>query len=84
VCVDAEGGVGFAVSESALDVDEVVVECDQHAGVAVAEIVQGRSWCWEATEEVAAVHAQRQRRRRNRCRSSGGTSPRARWGRCSL
>ena len=40
VCVDAEGGVGFAVSESALDVDEVVVECDQHAGVAVAKIVQ--------------------------------------------
>jgi hypothetical protein len=42
VCVDAEGGVGFAVSESALDVDEVVVECDQHARVTVAEVVQRR------------------------------------------
>src|SRR4051794_890949 len=39
--VDAEGGVGFAVAESALDVDEVFVECDQHAGVAVAEVMQG-------------------------------------------
>ena len=30
VGVDAEGGVGFAVAEAALDVDEVVAECDQH------------------------------------------------------
>ena len=42
VGVDAQGGVGFAVAEAVLDVDEVVVECDQHAGVAVAEVVQGR------------------------------------------
>ena len=42
VGVDAEGGVGLSVSEPALDVDERDVERDQHAGVAVAEVVQGR------------------------------------------
>jgi hypothetical protein len=41
VGVDAEGGVGFAVSESVLDVSEGGVEGDQHGGVAVAEVVQG-------------------------------------------
>ena len=41
VGVDAEGGVGFAVAEAPLDVDEVVAERDQHRGVAVAEVVQG-------------------------------------------
>lgn len=47
VGVDLEGGVGFAVSEAALDVDEAVVEGDQHAGVAVPEVVQGRVGCRE-------------------------------------
>jgi hypothetical protein len=28
-----------------LDVDEVVVEGKQHAGVAVPQVVQGRVWC---------------------------------------
>jgi hypothetical protein len=42
VGVDLEGGVGFAVTEAALDVNEVVVEGDQHAGVAVPQVVQGR------------------------------------------
>ena len=40
VGVDAQGGVGFAVVESALDVDEGVAEGDQHRGVAVAEVMQ--------------------------------------------
>jgi hypothetical protein len=44
VGVDAEGGVGFAMPEAMLDVDEAVVERDQHAGVAVAEVVQGGIW----------------------------------------
>jgi hypothetical protein len=47
VGVDAKCGVGFSVSESALDVNEVVVECDQHAGVTVAEVVKGGFWCRE-------------------------------------
>lgn len=47
VGVNLEGGVGFAVSEAALDVDEAVVEGDQHAGVAVPEVVQGRVGCRE-------------------------------------
>src|SRR6266540_3560133 len=42
VGVDAEGGVGLAVPEPALDVDDGDVERDQHAGVAVPEVVQGR------------------------------------------
>src|SRR6266540_1090641 len=42
VGVEAEGGVGFPVAEPALDVDDGDVERDQHAGVAVAEVVQGR------------------------------------------
>lgn len=41
VRADAERGVGFAVSEAPLNVDEVVVEGDQHAGVTLAEVVQG-------------------------------------------
>jgi hypothetical protein len=44
VGVDAEGGVGLAMAEAMLDLDETVVESDQHAGVAVAEVVQG--WLW--------------------------------------
>ena len=40
--VDPKGGVRFAVAETTLNVDEVVVERDQHAGVAVAEVVQRR------------------------------------------
>jgi hypothetical protein len=44
VGVDAQGGIGFAVSEPALHVDDGEVERDQHAGVRVAEIVQG--WLW--------------------------------------
>jgi hypothetical protein len=39
VCVDAQCGVGVSVAEAVLDVDDVVVEGDQHAGVAVAEVV---------------------------------------------
>jgi hypothetical protein len=42
VRVDAQGGVGLSVSESALHVDDRGVERDQHAGVAVAEVVQAR------------------------------------------
>jgi len=42
VGVDAQGGVGLAVAEPALHVDDGEVECDQHAGVAVAEVVQRR------------------------------------------
>src|SRR5581483_7292494 len=42
VGVDAQGGVGFAVAEPVLDVDDGVVEGDQHRGVAVAQVVQAR------------------------------------------
>src|SRR6266508_993437 len=42
VRVDAQGGVGFAVAEPALYVDDGDVERDQHAGVAVAQVVQAR------------------------------------------
>jgi hypothetical protein len=45
VGINLEGGVGLAMSEAALDVDEVVVEGDQHAGVAVPQVVQGQAWC---------------------------------------
>ncbi len=40
VCVDAEGGVGFSVAEPPLHVDEWDVERDQHARVAVAQVVE--------------------------------------------
>src|SRR5438270_13583154 len=42
VCVDAQGCVWLFVSEAPLNRDEVLVECEQHAGVAVAEVVQCR------------------------------------------
>src|SRR5439155_26447824 len=42
VGVDAEGGVGLSMPEPALDVDDRDVERDQHARVAVAQVVQGR------------------------------------------
>ena len=35
------GGVGFAMAESALDVDEVVIERDQHAG---ANVSLSKAW----------------------------------------
>lgn len=38
--VNAQGGVGLSVPEPALDVDDGDVEGDQHAGVAVAQVVQ--------------------------------------------
>src|SRR5919206_2560887 len=40
--VDAQGGVGFAVPEAALHVGDGVVERDQHAGVAVPQVMQAR------------------------------------------
>src|SRR4051812_13594154 len=47
VGVDAQGCVWFSVSETALDGDEILVECERHAGVAVAEVVQCRLGCGE-------------------------------------
>ena len=47
VRVGPQRGVRLAVAETALDVDEVVVECDQHARVAVAQVVQGRLRRWQ-------------------------------------
>jgi hypothetical protein len=49
VDVDAEGGVGLAVAEPLLDVGDGVVEGDQHAGVAVPEVVQRRMGMGEVT-----------------------------------
>jgi hypothetical protein len=42
VRVDAQGGVGFAVAEPPLHVDDGNVEGDQHACVAVAQVVKAR------------------------------------------
>src|SRR5579884_1179568 len=42
VRVDAQGGVGFAVAEPPLHVDDGNVERDQHAGMAVTQVVQAR------------------------------------------
>jgi hypothetical protein len=41
-CVDAQGRVGFAVAEPSPDFDDRGIERDEHAGVAVAEVVKGR------------------------------------------
>src|SRR5581483_2071763 len=42
VRVDAQGGVGLSVAEPPLHVDDRDVERDQHAGVAVAQVMQAR------------------------------------------
>src|SRR5579884_710491 len=42
VRVDAQGGVGLSVAEPPLHIDDRNVEGDQHAGVAVAQVVQAR------------------------------------------
>ena len=47
VRVDAERDVGLAVPEAALDVDHGEVHRDQHARVAVAEVVQRGLWIAE-------------------------------------
>jgi hypothetical protein len=50
VGLDAQRGVGLSVAGPALHVDYRDVECDQHAGVAVPEVVQARLGCGESRE----------------------------------
>ncbi len=84
--VHAQGGVGFSVAEPALHVDDGDVERDQHAGVAVAQVVQARcGWrelgglgralecaAGDLADEAAAVSAREHERRRIRGRAAFG------------
>src|SRR5579884_179227 len=48
MCVDAQGRVGLAMAEPPLDLDDRDVERDEHARMAVAEIMQRRRGAGDA------------------------------------
>jgi hypothetical protein len=72
VRVDAQGGVGFSVAESALHVDDGDVECDQHAGVAVAQVVQA----WLGRGDAGRVDGTLERRAGDLAFEAGAVSAR--------